>query len=188
MTSRPWIFAVLLVAAGAFGCKSNSAEADSTKTNAESEQSQEEAVALPIESVEPGESIESVDLREKHLWQDRVILLFAPNPTHPDYREMAAELAESSDGIEERDLVIYHLFWERPGLVGDKEVPVEVAEGLRREHAVLKDAFTYILLGKDGAQKMRSEEAVPVKTVFDEIDSMPMRKKEMKEEEQDPEN
>lgn len=179
--TRPWIFALLLLSAGAFGCKSNPAETESTTDQTETPASQEESVTLPIDNVEPTESLESVDLREKHQWNDRVILLFAPHPDHPDYREMAAELAESTDGIEERDLVIYHMFWERKGLVGDKAIPTKVAEELRRERAVLKDAFTFILLGKDGGQKMRAEEAVSVKAVFDEIDSMPMRKKEMKE-------
>lgn len=184
MNSASKLLLALLIATVGFACKSDNAETNTSNAADKAEQTvekDEETVTLPVEEKEPSEMVESVDLDELHLWEDRVILLFAQNPKNPKYREMAAELAESTEGVADRDLVIYHLFWERPGLVGDKGVPVEVAKQLQREHAVLEDAFTFILIGKDGSQKMRAEEAVPVKMVFDEIDSMPMRQREMKE-------
>ncbi|MGM0558156.1 MAG: DUF4174 domain-containing protein [Myxococcota bacterium] len=185
MNSTTNVLLVLLLATSlGFACKSDNAESNASSAQTQTRQNVEESednVTLPIEEKEPSEMVESVDVKEEHLWEDRAILLFAQNPDNPKYREMAAELAESREGVEDRDLVIYHLFWERPGLVGDKGVPVEVARKLQRRHAVLEDAFTFILIGKDGSQKMRGEEAVPLKMIFEEIDSMPMRKQEMKE-------
>lgn len=185
MHSRRLALLAALIAAIAFGCKSNSAESDSSNVEATKTNDEEETVKLAVETTEPTESVDAIDLEEDHLWEDRVILLFADNAEHPEYREMAAELAGATDGVDERDLVIYHMFWERPGLVGDQKIPVELAQEMRRKHAVLEDAFTFILIGKDGTQKLRAEEAVPVETVFDRIDSMPMRKQEMKEQQRE---
>ena len=39
--------------------------------------------------------------------------------------------------------------------------------------------FTLILVGKDGTEKLRSHKAVEVETLFETIDAMPMRIREM---------
>ena len=38
-----------------------------------------------------------------------------------------------------------------------------------------------LLVGKDGGVKLRSEEPVSIQRIFDLIDSMPMRRREMRE-------
>ena len=158
----------IIVAAGlVMSCKNSRAGEESTPETAE----------LPEAT---GEPIEEIDL-ERHMWEHRTILLFAPSPKHREYVEMRREVSENPDGVEERDLVVYHLFFDRPGRFENRPVTVEATQKLRRRMAVLEDAFTFILVGKDGTQKMRAEEAVDVETVFSEIDSMPMRQREMKE-------
>ena len=39
---------------------------------------------------EPNRPIDTIDLEERHQWEDRVILLFAENSRDPDYRAMAS--------------------------------------------------------------------------------------------------
>ena len=41
-------------------------------------------------------------------------------------------------------------------------------------------AFTFILVGKDGGEKLRSDTVVSAEQLFSIIDAMPMRKDEMK--------
>lgn len=177
------LLTLLLVAGLATGCEKDPVETDSERSRqsgGKTKASQDKTVELPVETKSPTKMVDAIDIDEEHRGKDRVILLFAQSPDNPEYREMAAELAESTAGLEERDVVVYHMFWERPGLVGERGIPADVAEKTRRKYAVLKDAFTFILIGKDTGQKMRSEEAVPVETVFEEIDNMPMRRREMK--------
>jgi len=40
--------------------------------------------------------------------------------------------------------------------------------------------FTFILIGKDGGEKYRSEKLVPIRELFGLIDAMPMRRSEVK--------
>lgn len=187
MKSISKILLLLIVAIALLSaCKSKSgpAEAPTADNRAEpTEQSEEENAPLPVEQIEPSEMVDSLDLEGEHLWNDRVALLFAPNPNHREYREMAADLAQSQAALEERDVVVYHMFWEHPGLVEETRegIPVEVAQKMRRKHAVLEDAFTFILIGKDGGQKLRSEESISIDLLTSKIDSMPMRKREMEQ-------
>ncbi|MCS4120976.1 hypothetical protein GGP45_001318 [Salinibacter ruber] len=43
------------------------------------------------------------------------------------------------------------------------------------------DAFRVVLVGKDGTEKRREAEPVSARSVFDTIDAMPMRQREMRE-------
>ncbi|QED28004.1 DUF4174 domain-containing protein [Microvenator marinus] len=44
----------------------------------------------------------------------------------------------------------------------------------------VSEPFTLILVGKDGTEKLRSHKAVAVEMLFETIDAMPMRIREMK--------
>jgi len=51
---------------------------------------------------------------------------------------------------------------------------------LRREFKVPVDDFAFILIGKDGTVKLRSGEIILCADLFALIDSMPMRKEEIR--------
>jgi len=52
---------------------------------------------------------------------------------------------------------------------------------LRDRFSVPPVAFRVILVGKDGTEKQRSAEPVSIRSIFDRIDAMPMRQREMDE-------
>ena len=53
----------------------------------------------------------------------------------------------------------------------------------RREYNVQRGTFAAILVGKDGGEKFRSGEPVRPEILFDLIDAMPMRQREMQNKE-----
>lgn len=108
---------------------------------------------------------------DQHHWQDRVILLFAADNEDEHYKAMRQQLDDEVDGVKDRDLVIYELFFDQSD--GTAEA---TAEAWNVESA----GFTYLLIGKDGRVKARSEKAVAVESIFRQIDSMPMRQREMR--------
>ena len=55
------------------------------------------------------------------------------------------------------------------------------ARRLRDRFDVPDDAFRVVLVGKDGTEKRREAEPVSARSVFDTIDAMPMRQREMQE-------
>ena len=138
--------------------------------------------SISADELEADDTQDTVDLQERHLWEDRVILLFAPDTRNADYRQMATELADVDTGVEDRKLVVYHLFRDEDGRVADDRLTPGVAKQLRSQYGVAPDAFTYLLLGLDSGEKMRSEEAVSPDKIFETIDQMPMRQRELRRE------
>lgn len=100
----------------------------------------------------------------EHRWEDRIILVGAAKESETLKETLAALQACKAD-VEERDIVVYSVDFDH-----------KLAKAWN-----LKDPFTLVLIGKDGTEKLRSETEVDLDTVFELIDSMPMRKSEMKE-------
>ena len=73
------------------------------------------------------------------------------------------------------------MFEKGSSVLADKPLSAESAEMLRRRFEIEKDSFVVILIGKDGGVKMVREDRLSLQEVFDRIDSMPMRRQEMRE-------
>jgi hypothetical protein len=101
----------------------------------------------------------------QHLWNERVLVLASTNSDSEEMRVMVARLEESAEGIKERKLVVYR--------VTNNE---ELARKLK-----LSAPFNLVLIGKDGTEKFRSSKPVEVEIIFQTIDAMPMRQREIRE-------
>ena len=136
-------------------------------------------LASTTEEAEPREknasnqtdAMTSIDLKE-HRWKDRVILIFAAHEEVEDYQTMSRALADQSESVEERDLVIYHLL-----LDGESEAAAELEAELELD----VEEFYIVLIGKDGGIKMQSDQALEPRAIFDRIDGMPMRQREIRQ-------
>lgn len=124
------------------------------------------------------EPVQTIDLAA-HQWKDRVILLFAPASSNSDYTKMSDALKKRTAGVKDRDLVVYRLFFDEPGSRGDQPLAKGTAKSLASRYDVESNEFTYLLIGKDGEVKTRSNTAVAVDDIFSTIDAMPMRQREM---------
>ena len=95
----------------------------------------------------------------------RSILLFG-NPTQTLLQQQLKLLQTDSNGLAERDLQIKIV---RPGDI------------LYNQFAVPKGQhFTFILVGRDGGEKFRSNQLTTTTQIFALIDAMPMRKAELR--------
>lgn len=115
----------------------------------------------------------------KHQWNQRPLLIFFATENNDKLQRLRQTLSERRCDVAERDMVII----EVPGeaRTGDG-LPEEAAE-LRRRFDVENDAFTVILVGKDGGEKIRLRDVPDLDVVFSLIDGMPMRQREMQEKE-----
>ncbi|RDI58710.1 DUF4174 domain-containing protein [Microvirga subterranea] len=116
-------------------------------------------------------------------WQDnRVFILFAAAPD-PRVDEQARDLLADRDALSERDMVVL-------AVIGDDvtpffgDVPSEAdARSLRASYGVdAATPFTALLVGKDGGVKWRETRPADPSELFGLIDTMPMRRAEMREE------
>ena len=71
---------------------------------------------------------------------------------------------------------MFHLFGDAGGL---EHPSLETAAALRERYAVPEGAFAVVLIGKDGGEKERYDKPVQPDVLYEVIDAMPMRRREM---------
>jgi Domain of unknown function (DUF4174) len=109
-------------------------------------------------------------------WQNRLLLVFAPDADSALYRRQQEMLLVAERGLNERDMVIIFVR-DAVSTKGRPAAPVAAVD-LRDAYGVLPHEFRVVLIGKDGGVKLRQEEPISVADLFALIDSMPMRKQE----------
>ena len=100
--------------------------------------------------------------------QDRRLLQFAYSDKDPNLITQRNWLHADSLGVVERDIWI--------AVFTDPKTFRRMYE----HHGAARDAFTLVLIGKDGTEKLRSDKPLPARELFDFIDAMPMRQAEMR--------
>jgi len=111
---------------------------------------------------------QSMELKDQK-WKNRIVLLFAPDKSD-------AELVAQQDIIKRNKLA----FLDRDLIVRSYILADENGHELRHKFKIQEDKFTFILIGKDGGEKLIKNKVVKSKDLFDLIDSMPMRQSEMR--------
>ncbi|PHN00816.1 DUF4174 domain-containing protein [Flavilitoribacter nigricans] len=118
----------------------------------------------------------------KHQWKDRLILVFSNSPGDSVATEQLERFREDTAAVKDRDLLIYRI---TPAMVNGPGGQQETtSEWFYKYYRVGKDEFNIILIGKDGGEKLRSEQLIQPEKIFDLIDTMPMRRAEMKRDKQ----
>ncbi|MDB9741660.1 DUF4174 domain-containing protein [Akkermansiaceae bacterium] len=112
----------------------------------------------------------------KHLWKDRVILLFGE-------KDYSKELSQQKEEVEDRDLVYYQV--NNAGVVktnGDILLTEEEVKAMSAKYSKQSKEgkeSSIVLIGKDGGVKRRWN-TLKLEEIFALIDSMPMRQNEMR--------
>ena len=119
-------------------------------------------------------------LLENHLWEDRVILLFASDLKHPTLQKQLSIFKKNPDGLKDRKLMVYQITTDTIKKDGKYFTEKKITEKIYKEYQPQKNEFTFILIGLDGGEKMRSTKIVMLEKLFGKIDQMPMRKSELK--------
>lgn len=111
----------------------------------------------------------------------RVLLLFAPRPSHRLYQWQVEELLTDWDGLEERNVQVLHFYsktreMDEPAIWTDQS-----AQEAFRQFKVSPNQFAFILIDKDGREKFRREYPVELRAFFIIVDVMPSRKAELRD-------
>ena len=124
-----------------------------------------------------GLAVAQVDILDQYKWENRIILLFAPSAANELYQEQFELLQAAEVGVLERDLKVFSVF-ANGGTQGNEALTQQDIDTLRSAYEVA-DEFLFILIGKDGGVKNRSPKVVKMSELFAQIDTMPMRQREM---------
>lgn len=117
---------------------------------------------------------------DKYRWKRRVLLVFAPVKPHPNLVVQRRRLAEAATGLKEREVTVVEVV--KDSVFVDGKLAIEMdAKALRKEFDTTIIEFTVLLIGKDGGEKVRRDEAITMDELFSTIDAMPMRQQEMRQ-------
>jgi len=118
---------------------------------------------------------------DEHRWRDRLLILYADQESGKQLAGWKEALEKEEAELEERDLKIYVL---RPDQMEAPEGAV-VGPGdvdrILEAYRLKGDETAWVLIGKDGGEKMRGTDNLTLEEIFRRIDSMPMRQQEMRE-------
>ena len=117
---------------------------------------------------------------ESYQWKNRIVLLKSIATTKDLLQEQLQLFEVQTKAVEDREIIIFVLEADRVLNLKGKEVALSAAEITNKYQ--LGGFQGVILIGKDGGVKWKEPFLVKPNTVFDMIDAMPMRRREMEKE------
>ncbi len=97
----------------------------------------------------------------------REVWIFAPDTGNASFITQKSLLNDAA-GLKERDIEVHEI------------LGLKANESVFKQYKASSQKFTFILFGKDGGEKLRSNKPVSPEKLYQTIDAMPMRRQEMK--------
>ena len=114
-------------------------------------------------------------------WKNRLLFLFSPNRSHPLFDVLQKSIAIQQAEVADRDLVIFEILESGTSRMDTSDLDPQVAQSLRDKFEVRPGRFAIILVGKDGGIKLNRQDQTRLEDIFGLIDTMPMRREEMRQ-------
>jgi sugar diacid utilization regulator len=141
--------------------------------------------ALPVLlllAASSGHALDAARLMPDLTWEKRVLLVFVPDEQNAGYQRQQAILQAINEDLNERDMTVIRAFADDRVAI-DEQIHAQSGASFYQRFAVNSDEFRVILVGKDGTVKLDRDGAVSAEDLFALIDSMPMRRYEMMQDE-----
>lgn len=122
---------------------------------------------------------QNIEIPGPYKWEKRILLIFSAEESAIQ-KEQLEVFQRHQEGLKERDLVIFEIKEANVDHPDGRQYGAEAADKLRNQYKIPKDQFSVILIGKDGSEKLRQNEVLSAEKLFAVIDSMPMRKQEIR--------
>ena len=118
--------------------------------------------------------------------QARPLLIFAPGDNDVRVQQQLTNLIGHSADLRDRDMRVVIVPTASPTGTEPTDLPTasfatDEQQHARRRFHVGVNEFAVILVGKDGGEKLRSHSPLPWQRLSSTVDSMPMRKDEMRQ-------
>ena len=121
---------------------------------------------------------------DDHKWKNRILILKTLSTNSKRYNNQLNEFKNSDKEFKERKLVFYIINQDKFSLTNYKDSALnysgKVTNSLAENILTDSEDFEIILIGLDGRIKLQQNEILLKEDLFSFIDSMPMRKNELK--------
>lgn len=166
---------------GCWSSTSSSAQATDDRAGSpggSSDEQTDEEKSTPDAEDRPGDT---EPVLEQHAWEHRPVVVFAPSDEAPAYRRQNELFSSHRARLAEREISLYRVFREGTsrGPTGDLS---DAAERRLRRRFEPGDGLTVVLVGLDTTEKLRTDGVLEAEKLFETIDAMPIRQREMNDE------
>ena len=120
------------------------------------------------------------DFLDQYHWENRIILILNGECTADIYNNQMEEFSKMDLEFEERKLLVFQVQENRFRIVNQPDGKWVNSEKLFKKYNRGNQGFQIVLIGLDGGDKLRQDDVLSKKDLFDLIDSMPMRRAEMR--------
>lgn len=112
-------------------------------------------------------------------WESRPLLVFAPTATDPRLLKTLSRIDASRCDFISRDMVLGQVVAEGNSTLDGNSVDADEARRLTDRFAIGPSAFSVVLIGKDGGEKLRVDAVPDLQAIYAVVDGMPMRSREL---------
>lgn len=131
-------------------------------------------LSVGLSEAQPGDPL------EHYAWKNRVVLVFHSDAKADAAVEQIALFKRQEKELDDRDLVLGVVDSGSKGSIDGASIGAKDAATLQQTFNPANSDFLIVLIGKDGGVKLKEQTVVPVETIFDLVDAMPMRRAEMR--------
>ncbi|WP_046757585.1 DUF4174 domain-containing protein [Kordia jejudonensis] len=127
-------------------------------------------------------TIHAQDL-ENHRWEDRILIIKTTSIASKTYQAQRKQFEASQEALKERKFVVYTIIGEDFELINYQNRKLNTSGKITGKLAKIlhnNEDFEVILIGLDGGIKLRQTKILTKEELFRIIDSMPMRRSEMR--------
>lgn len=135
-------------------------------------------VVLVTSSVLGSATVMASELSD-YRWERRPLVLFAPSDSDPRLGETLSRIEATRCDFDGRDMVIGLVVADGTSTLDGQFIDADESRRLVNQYAIDGNAFTVLLIGKDGGEKLRINGVPDLRTIYAVIDGMPMRSREM---------
>jgi len=126
------------------------------------------------------------DLKQ-HQWKHRVLIVQTEDESHPLYKDQLKELEGDNKSLSNRKIVLYEITSSQFRVTNYADNTIskwsDVEPNFLKKLPENK-SFTITLIGLDGGVKMNRNELISIEELFELIDAMPMRIRELQKNKQ----
>ncbi|WP_333892343.1 DUF4174 domain-containing protein [Mycolicibacterium gadium] len=132
-----------------------------------------------VTSIALGSATAVADELGDYRWERRPLLVFAPTDSDPRLVETLGRIEARRCDFVSRDMVLGLVVTEGNSTLDGQAINADESQRLRDRHAIGENAFSVVLIGKDGGEKLRVNGVPDLSVIYAVIDGMPMRGREM---------
>ena len=122
--------------------------------------------------------LETNDPLSQFLWEKRIIVVVSDSNTNELMKKQIELFDQFPEEFEDRDMVLIEVYNDHSQIQSKRSTSAEHLSLINKFST--RSRFSLYLIGKDGGPKLKSKEVVNPLEIFQLIDSMPMRQREMR--------